>query len=78
MPLLPDYEDRMFVDVETELPGSVFELANACERPLPQYHPRQLHMLIMSNWFERANAIIMNLGRRLQDAVLKAEQEVWI
>lgn len=66
----------MFVDVETELPGSVFELANACERPLPQYHPRQLHLLIMSNWFERANAIILNLGKRLQEAVLKAEAEV--
>jgi hypothetical protein len=48
------------------MPGSVFELANALDRPLPQYHPRQLYMLVMSNWFERANAIIIHLGQCLQ------------
>lgn len=61
-----EFGDQLYVDLENDMPGSVFELANALDRPLPQYHPRQLYMLVMSNWFERANAIIIHLGQCLQ------------
>eukprot|EP01134_Creolimax_fragrantissima_P007867 CFRG7867T1 len=49
-----------------QIPGSVFELANACERPLPQYHPRQLHQLIMTNKFATAVDVVMYLGSELR------------
>ncbi|KNC82863.1 hypothetical protein SARC_04863 [Sphaeroforma arctica JP610] len=60
----------------SQVPGSVFELANACERPLPQYHPRQLHQLIMTNKFRTAVDVVLFFGTELRRLKKKFEDDM--